>query len=101
MTKKHYKKVTNTNYNQIKRLIEVGIPLSKVAMAFGRSYSTVRWIRKTSDYEDYRKQLTSYLHRNDGEVENGDIDSSNRERIVAEFVKVREGLTNIENWLTA
>lgn len=61
MTKRSYKQVTKKDYNEIKSYLTNGIPASRIHRVTGRSSSTIGWIRRTSDFKDYQKQLHAYL----------------------------------------
>lgn len=55
---KHNKHLTPKDFDQIKKLLELGLSVRQIADIIKRSASTVNEIRKQDSYESYRNHVT-------------------------------------------
>lgn len=58
--RKHNKHLQEKEFTLIKTLLDVGLTVTKIKEISGRSYSTVNWVNQSSDFGDYRKNLTEW-----------------------------------------
>lgn len=86
MKKKWLKK---KEFTQIKRLLDIGLPVSTVSKAIKRSYNLVLNVRKATNWEGYKDLKKIHADRVKAK-RNNTID------LTQEFVTIREALANIE-----
>lgn len=98
--------MSKSDWNQIKTMLNVGISVTKICTITGRAYGTVAWVRKSSTFDDYRKQISGYIKSRVGSrTTNGDtttvtyVKGLNREKVLAEVRKAKVAILNLEAWL--
>ena len=49
---KHYKRMTASNFAQIKALISAGVKTGQIQKAMGRSYNVINLVKRSKDFKD-------------------------------------------------
>ena len=98
---RHHKHLSEKDFNLAKSLLDADIPMKKIAVAMDRSYATVMRLKKFDNWKEYVAAKATYAKQKREEKGSNGIVEVNKGKVVAEFVKIREALSNLETWLTA